>query len=144
MGFRYWSGGHTKYRLMYHLVWIPKYRKRVLRGEIARTVTHLIYEAVKINWWWVEELKVMKNHVYTIIQIHPKESLAEVTVVHTVIHPRGVLPLTPRGINPIQDRDGSEQFGGRSPRCVRLILIDTVSFRSQQFYSPIFCPLCQP
>jgi len=63
---------------MCHIVWIPKYRKRVLTGEIARTLTHLIYEAVKVNGWWVEELKVMSDHVHMIIQIHSNESVANV------------------------------------------------------------------
>ena len=35
MALKYWTGGHTKHRLMYHLVWIPKYRRRVLRGKVA-------------------------------------------------------------------------------------------------------------
>ncbi len=63
---------------MYHLVWIPKYRKRVLKGEIARTLKHLIYEAVKVNWWWVEELKILSDHVHMLIQIHLDESVSEV------------------------------------------------------------------
>ena len=28
MALRYWSGAHTRHRIMYHLVWVPKYRKR--------------------------------------------------------------------------------------------------------------------
>ncbi|MBI2026514.1 MAG: transposase, partial [Deltaproteobacteria bacterium] len=30
----YWTGTHTKHRLKYHFVWVPKYRKRILRGKI--------------------------------------------------------------------------------------------------------------
>jgi hypothetical protein len=28
---KYWKGDHTTHKLRYHLVWIPKYRKRILR-----------------------------------------------------------------------------------------------------------------
>ena len=78
MGFRYWKGSHTKHRLMYHVVWIPKYRKRVLRGKIKKQIIELIYEAVKINRWWVEEISIQKDHVHVMIQIHPDEKLSGV------------------------------------------------------------------
>lgn len=38
----------------------------------------MIYEATKVNGWWVEELKIMPDHVHMIIQIHPRESVSEV------------------------------------------------------------------
>jgi putative transposase len=49
-------------------VLLPKYRKRVLRGKIAHRVQELFYEACKVNWWWIEEMKVLPDHVYLIIQ----------------------------------------------------------------------------
>jgi len=63
---------------MYHLVWIPKYRKRVLSGKIAATLTHLFYEACKVNNWWIEELKILPDHVHMLVQIHPSESVSKV------------------------------------------------------------------
>jgi putative transposase len=63
---------------MYHLVWIPKDRKRVLSGKIAVTLTHLFYEACKVNNWWIEELKILPDHVRMLIQIHPSESVSKV------------------------------------------------------------------
>lgn len=78
MGSQYWTGSHTKHRLTYHVVWIPKYRRRVLRGEIARKLKHLIYEASKLNRWWIEELKILSDHVHMLIQINSNESISEV------------------------------------------------------------------
>lgn len=78
MVLKHWHGGHTKHRLMYHLVWIPKYRKRVLSGKIAATLTHLFYEACKVNNWWIEELKILPDHVHMLIQIHPSESVSKI------------------------------------------------------------------
>ena len=77
MGFKYWSGGHTKYRLMYHVVFIPKYRKRVLVGKIADRLYEIFYEAVKVNRWWIEELKVMRDHVHMMIQLQANVSISE-------------------------------------------------------------------
>jgi putative transposase len=38
---RYRLGSHAKYDLKVHLVWCPKYRKRVLTGAVATRVRHL-------------------------------------------------------------------------------------------------------
>lgn len=78
MGLKYWRGAHTKHRLLYHLVFLPKYRKRVLRGEIDYRVQGLFYEACKVNQWWIDEIKVLTDHVPMMIQIQPTESVAEV------------------------------------------------------------------
>ena len=75
---KYWKGSSTKHRLMYHVVWIPKYRKRVLRGKVALRIRELIYEASKMNMWWVEEIKIMVDHIHLLIQIRPNERLSKV------------------------------------------------------------------
>ena len=75
---RYWTGAHTKHRILCHLVWIPKYRKRVLRGKIAIRLKQLLYEACKINRRWINELSIQEDHVHVIIQIKPSDSVAEV------------------------------------------------------------------
>ncbi|MCA9369009.1 IS200/IS605 family transposase [Candidatus Woesebacteria bacterium] len=75
---RYWTGAHTKHRLRYHLVWIPKYRKRVLKGKISTRLKSLFYEACQVNRWWIDELTILDNHVHLLIQIKPSESIAEV------------------------------------------------------------------
>ena len=78
MGYRLWTGGHSKHRLLFHVVFIPKYRKRVLKGKIAQIIRHEIYEGVKINRWWVEELNIQKDHVHILIQIHANETISNV------------------------------------------------------------------
>ena len=75
---RYWTGAHTRHRLQLHLVWIPKYRKRVLQGKIAIRLKKLLYEACKINRWWIGELSIQADHVHVMIQIKACNSVAEV------------------------------------------------------------------
>ena len=75
---KYWSGAHTKHRLRYHFVWIPKYRKRVLRGKIAVRLKGLLYTAAEVNDWWIEELSIQFDHVHMLIQINPNESVSKV------------------------------------------------------------------
>ena len=75
---RYRTGSHTKHRLQYHLVWIPKYRKRVLRGKIAVRLKKLLYEACKVNRWWIGEISIQEDHIHMIIQVNPQDSVSEV------------------------------------------------------------------
>ena len=75
----YWTGAHTKHRLRYHIVWIPKYRKRVLRGKLARRLVDLLYQACEINRWFIHELAVQTDHIHMLIQLRPKESISFVT-----------------------------------------------------------------
>lgn len=76
MASKYWTGAHTKHRLRYHLVWIPKYRKRVLHGEVARRIRTLLYEACEVNQWYIHELAVQSDHVHCYIQLPPSLSVA--------------------------------------------------------------------
>jgi putative transposase len=75
---RYAKGPHTKHRLQYHLVWIPKYRKRVLQGKIAIRIKRIMYEACKMNGWWISEMSIQDDHVHIVVQIPPQMSVAEV------------------------------------------------------------------
>jgi REP-associated tyrosine transposase len=75
---RYGTGAHTKHRLQYHLVWIPKYRKRVLRGKISSRLRQLLYEACRVNSWWISEISIQEDHVHIMVQIPPRYSVAEV------------------------------------------------------------------
>ena len=74
---KYQTGSHTKHRLQYHLVWIPKYRRRVLRGKVAIRLRKLLYEACRMNKWWIRELSIEEDHVHIIIQTKPSDSVAE-------------------------------------------------------------------
>lgn len=62
--YMYWIGSHTKYRFMYHIVWIPKYRKRVLKGIIAKRVKELLHQCAEVNRWKIEELNIQEDHVH--------------------------------------------------------------------------------
>jgi putative transposase len=75
---RYAKGSHTKHRLQYHLVWIPKYRRRVIQGKIAMRLKRLMYEACKMNGWWISEMSIQTDHVHLVVELPPHISVAEV------------------------------------------------------------------
>jgi len=74
---KYRSGGHTKYRLMYHIVWIPKYRKKVLKEDIAERLKELFNECAKVNKWTIHELNIQEDHVRMLIELTTTISVAE-------------------------------------------------------------------
>ena len=43
-------GAHTVYRLAYHFVWIPRYRRKVLVGDVAQRLEELIREMCMSNF----------------------------------------------------------------------------------------------
>lgn len=73
----YWTGAHTKHRLMYHLVWIPKYRKRVLQGNIAKRIEELLYQCAEVNGWRIDELSIQPDHIHMLVQLKPNISLSK-------------------------------------------------------------------
>ncbi len=73
---KYSHGSHTTHRLQYHLVWVPKYRKRVLQGPLARRLYELLRECAEVNDWQIHELNVKDDHVHLLVQLPPKEAVA--------------------------------------------------------------------
>ncbi len=71
------SGAHTAHRLKYHIVFIPKYRHRVLRGEVATDLHKLLYQCAEMNRWWVDELTVMPDHVHMLLRLPPTTSVSK-------------------------------------------------------------------
>ena len=74
----YWTGAHTRHRLQVHLVWIPKYRRRVIRGKIAIRLRQLLREASTMNRWQIREMSLEHDHIHLIMQIKPSDSISGV------------------------------------------------------------------
>ena len=73
----YWTGSHTKYRLMYHLVWLPKYRKRILEGAVKRRLGELFYECAEISGWVIAELNIQRDHVHMVVLLKQTISVSQ-------------------------------------------------------------------
>ncbi len=68
----FWRGGHTFHRCFYHIVFVPKYRRRVLKPQLARRLTELFYDCCKTNRWYIHELAIQTDHVHLLIQLPAK------------------------------------------------------------------------
>ena len=60
----YGLGAHTKTDLKVHLVWIPKYRKAVLTGEVAVRVRDLLRQIAAEHELEIVSGKVARDHVH--------------------------------------------------------------------------------
>tara|TARA_B100001964_G_C13817935_1_gene416034 strand:- start:30 stop:422 length:393 start_codon:yes stop_codon:yes gene_type:complete len=74
---KYWTGAHTKHRLMVHIVWIPKYRRRVLKSILAKRIEELLRECADVNRWKIEELNIQVDHVHIVLQFRPDVALSK-------------------------------------------------------------------
>ena len=61
---------------MYHLVWTPKYRKRILKGTLAQRLAELFNQCAEVNRWRIDELNVQLDHVHMLIQLRPDVSIS--------------------------------------------------------------------
>lgn len=73
---KYKKQSHVVYKCDYHIVWVPKYRYRILTGEIGVTVDKDI--RVMSEWLGCEviELNVQIDHVHVVVSIPPKISVS--------------------------------------------------------------------
>ena len=62
---------------MVHLVWIPKYRKRVLKGDLSLRLTELLHECADMERWKIHELSIQVDHVHLLVQMRPDISISK-------------------------------------------------------------------
>ncbi len=49
---------HAVYELKYHFVWIPKYRKKLLKGDVATFIQQVLRRIAEEYGWEIEEMAV--------------------------------------------------------------------------------------
>ena len=72
------SLNHSVWICKYHVVFIPKYRRKTLYGEIRRELGSVFRSLARQRESEVEEGHLMPDHVHMLIAIPPKYSVAQV------------------------------------------------------------------
>ena len=72
------STAHTRYDLRYHFVFLPRYRKRVLQGQIAVQIEGMIQFCCQLYGWDIYELAVQPDHIHLYLSAQPRWSPAQV------------------------------------------------------------------
>jgi putative transposase len=73
----YRKTSHAVYDLKYHLVWITKYRKPVLRGEIARRLRELARQTCATLDVYILSGHVAEDHVHLLVSVPPQVSVSK-------------------------------------------------------------------
>jgi putative transposase len=66
----------TIWHCQYHIIWVPKYRLRILKGNVAREVENCIRAFTEQQGCEVIELNVQIDHVHLIAMVPPKVSVS--------------------------------------------------------------------
>ena len=75
---RYERLHHTKWECKYHVVWIPKCRKKVLYGQLRKELGRVLRELAMQKESEVIEGTLRTDHVHMVVSIPPKYSVSQV------------------------------------------------------------------
>jgi putative transposase len=69
---------HAVYDLKYHMVWVPKYRKMILGGELAKRLKMTFEEISERYEFEMDTMEVKDDHVHLFLSAPPRYSPAEI------------------------------------------------------------------
>lgn len=72
----FWKSAHAFHRNVYHIVFTPKYRRRVIQGKVGIRIRELFFQCAEVNHWFVHEIEVMPDHVHILVQLSPNDQLS--------------------------------------------------------------------
>ena len=71
------KSSHVVYQCSYHLVWTPKYRYRILQGEIKEFVERKIRAICEWKRVEILEMTIQPDHIHMVAIIPPKLAISE-------------------------------------------------------------------
>ena len=72
------SLSHSRFDCKYHLVFVPKYRKKKLYGEIRRYLGPVFHELAQQKGCKILEGHMVQDHVHMLILIPPKYAVSQI------------------------------------------------------------------
>ncbi|MGF7081491.1 REP element-mobilizing transposase RayT [Mucilaginibacter sp. UYCu711] len=73
----YRKTSHTTYACKYHIVWITKYRKKVMVGIVAERVRELLRFICKENEVEILKGHISKDHVHLFVSVPPHLAISK-------------------------------------------------------------------
>ncbi len=68
---------HTTYNCLYHIVFIPKYRRNAIYGKLRRDIGIIIRRLCEYKEVEIIEAQAMPNHIHMLVKIPPKISVSQ-------------------------------------------------------------------
>ena len=75
---RYVKNAGAVFNLSYHIVFCPKYRRKVLVGEVEQKLKHIFYATAQQYGVLIETMEVMPDHVHLFVTADPTRCVAEI------------------------------------------------------------------
>ena len=74
------SLAHTKWECKYHLVFAPKYRRRIIYGELRQEIGLILRDLCNRKGVEIIEAEACPDHIHMLVRIPPKYSVSEIKV----------------------------------------------------------------
>jgi hypothetical protein len=75
---RYVKNAGAVFNLSYHIVFCPKYRRKVLVGDVESRLKHIFYATAQQYGVLIETMEVMPDHVHFLVTADPTRCVAEI------------------------------------------------------------------
>ncbi len=72
------SLNHTRWECKYHIVFIPKYRRKAIFGQIRQELGEVFRKLAEQKESTIEEGHIMPDHVHMMISVPPKYAVSQV------------------------------------------------------------------
>lgn len=72
------SLAHTKWMCKYHIVFCPKYRRKIIYNKLRKDIVEIIKELCKYKGVEIVEGHAMPDHIHLLLSIPPKYSVAQI------------------------------------------------------------------
>ncbi len=70
------SLSHTKWNCKYHIVFAPKYRRKIIYGEIKRDIGKILRQLCEWKEINIIEAELCADHVHMLVEVPPKVSVS--------------------------------------------------------------------
>lgn len=72
MDVKYKSNNTIVYSCKYHVIWCPKYRRKVLVSDVERRLQELIIQACAERQVEIIEMEIMPGHIHLLVDVDPQ------------------------------------------------------------------------
>ena len=66
---KYHSASHCKYLIQYHIIWSPKFRFSVLKGNVEYTLKQILEKICDDYKYQIKALEVMPDHIHIFVDV---------------------------------------------------------------------------
>ena len=113
-------GSHSVYDTQYHLVWAPKYRKKILTGAVGQRMKELLEEIADAYDISIEEMEVSQDHVHIFCSFPPRLSITQVVTRFKSLSARAIFREHPQVKKQLWGGEGGKMATLPEPSATKL------------------------